>query len=257
MTAFSGIERFFTWWFGELQSVLPRFLRNRISDSGDQVRLLLGEGTARFRSGPGKDGNILGAIEFEPDSPQTQRDKVQSLLRPATGRARDVVVLLDDGKVLRPEVELPQAAEENLIEVLAFEMDRNTPFLADEVYFDHRVGAVDKELKRITVTLGVAPKGEVHQALRVARAWGLQPSRIAIQDKTGEPVFDLMPSGEHKPRGRLLERSLGALVIIACILVGASLYLPLKQKEDQLAAIPLRLQFPADDVLGIPPGILQ
>ncbi len=242
MAIFSGIGRFFGWWFGELQSALPRSLRSRLNEGGDQLRLLLAEGGARLQTGPGRASRDLGQVNFEPDNPQKERSTVQRLLRRGRTRGRDATILLADDKVLRPQVELPQAAAENLEEVLSFEMDRNTPFRADEVYFDHRVCATDKEAKRITVELGVVLRNEVEQALRVARSWGLRPARIAVAGEAGVPLFDLMPHGERQPRGRMLKQMSGALAITACVLVGVTLYLPLKQKEDRLAATQARLE---------------
>ena len=41
---------------------------------------------------------------------------------------------------------MPAATEENLPQVLSFEMDRLTPFRSDEVYFDHRVVGRDRAI---------------------------------------------------------------------------------------------------------------
>ncbi len=51
----------------------------------------------------------------------------------------EVVLCLPKDKALTRALTLPLAAEENLREVLAFEMNRQTPFRADQVYYDYMV----------------------------------------------------------------------------------------------------------------------
>ena len=53
-------------------------------------------------------------------------------------------------------VTMPAATEENLRQVLGFEMDRLTPLRADEVYFDYRVVSRDAAAGQIAVQLAVA-----------------------------------------------------------------------------------------------------
>lgn len=250
MSPFSVISRFFAWWFGELHSLLPGGLRRRFSDSADQLQVFLSERGARFSHGQGAVGTDLGQVAFEPDNPQKERNAVQRLLRRGKAAGQGATVLLDDSKVLRPTVELPRAAEENLNEVLAFEMDRNTPFKADEVYFDHRVHENDKEPHRITVDLVVALRSEVEQALRVVRAWGVQPNRISVAAGQAGSLFDLMPDSERRPEGRLLKRLSGALAVAFCVLVAIALYLPLQHKQERLAEVRERLDVVRKEALA-------
>ena len=69
-------------------------------------------------------------------------------------RAGQVVLVLPDDQVLRRTVELPLAARENLREVVSFELDRYTPFAAEDVMFDLPEAAgdpvtVDRDLVQV------------------------------------------------------------------------------------------------------------
>jgi hypothetical protein len=64
------------------------------------------------------------------------------LFRRMDGRF-SILLCLANTKVLRQIITLPLAAEENLQQTLRFEIDRYTPFRADQVYFDYRIKARD------------------------------------------------------------------------------------------------------------------
>ena len=61
-------------------------------------------------------------------------------------------------KVIFKRLSLPSPTEENLKEVLGFEMDRYTPFALEDVYFDFKIVKRDEEKKIIHVLLMVVKK---------------------------------------------------------------------------------------------------
>src|SRR5262249_28882279 len=64
-------------------------------------------------------------------------------------------------RCLRRDLPLPAAAEDKLRQVLSFEMDRQTPFKADQVYFDYRIATRDAAAKNLAVNLTVAPRAQL------------------------------------------------------------------------------------------------
>jgi len=67
-------------------------------------------------------------------------------------------VNLDNSRVLAKLVTLPASTEENLHEVIKYEMDRYTPFSANDVYFDYRIEGRLAEKDLIKVLLLVVRK---------------------------------------------------------------------------------------------------
>ncbi len=67
------------------------------------------------------------------------------------GTALDIQI--SSTEVLTRQVSLPESTEENLYEVIQYEMDRYTPFSKDDVYFDYRIEERNKERKTIKVLL--------------------------------------------------------------------------------------------------------
>ncbi len=111
----------------------------------------------------------------------------EELLRKCLGRLQQQknvprFLLLDGKQVLRRVLSLPLSAEAKLREVVSFEIDRQTPFTQDQVYFEARVLSRNLESKQCQVELIVLPK----QALEK----NLKPLGILAGDLSGADVFD-------------------------------------------------------------------
>ena len=86
--------------------------------------------------------------------------------RPAAARAS--ASRTDEALVRR--VTMPAATEENLRQVLGFEMDRLTPFRADDVYFDYRVVSRDAAAGQLAIAArGGAPRAGGRAGREAAR----------------------------------------------------------------------------------------
>jgi len=234
------IARFFDWWIGELAACVPDRLRRIFVREPAALEVTPGDGDARFalrRDGRSRD---LGAIRDHPAS--ARRGELARLLRGISPRELDIVLQLPPDRVLRRRVSLPLAAAENLREVLAFEMDRHTPFKAGEVAFDYRIIGTDGEAKRIDVDLAVAPRALLDQAADVVASFGLTADRIGIAggDPGGRRPFNFLPNGNAA--GRSTARRLTAvLAVAAAVLAAVAVYLPLHARQSILASYEARL----------------
>jgi general secretion pathway protein L len=186
----------------------------------------------------------LGSVAVDPAAPTAARPALRERLRGFRRRGVEVVLRLPSAHVLRRRIELPLAAAENLREVLGFEMDRLTPFKAEDVAYDFRVAATDREAQRMSVELAVAPRAVIDEAVRVVNAVGLAPDRVAAapRDSGDEdaPSFNLLAPEATSGR-RLLPRLNGVLALAVCVLLAALALWPLQRKEAQLADLEARL----------------
>jgi len=67
------------------------------------------------------------------------------------------VLRLSNADILAKSLTLPLAAQPELRQVLSFEMDRETPFTPDELYWDHRLETTDRQKNRLSVRLMLVP----------------------------------------------------------------------------------------------------
>ena len=216
---------FFTWWGEELSSLLPEFLLT-IFRNGKPVKLYYAEETLRLVNhgvtGEEVHNNFLNGIDF--DDPDQKKV--------LTG-ASEVRLCLEKKKYLIKKVTLPIETEENLREVLSFEMDRQTPFTANQVYYDYVVSGRDKKARTLEVTLVLAPIERLTYALEV-----LQGNKIVInaispcEEHIG--IFNrvnlLPPEKREKPKKGFRYINYLLLLILFLLLL-ANLALPIWQKS--------------------------
>lgn len=91
-------------------------------------------------------------------------------------------LLLDNKQVLRRILSLPLSAEGKLREVVSFEIDRQTPFTLDQVYFEARVIGRNLQTKLCQVELIVLPKQTLEK--------NLKPLGVLAGDLSGADVLD-------------------------------------------------------------------
>ncbi len=168
------------------------------------------------------------------------RMTVGELAQRAAGwdESRPVVLLLKPGQYLRRCIVLPAAARDNLIQVVGFELDRHTPFSADQVHYTARIV---KALpgNRIRVEFVLVLKALLDECLdRLAEA-GLFPHRVTVRSPEGEPLpdIDLLPA-ERQPRTRRWQRRLNyGLAMLAVGLLTAAMTLPVIHQRHTIAQL--------------------
>ena len=231
-----AITRFFQWWWGELADCVPDRVRAFFRRRPAALVLTPSDGGVEFTLHRGGRSHNIGGIRF--DSALEPRHALTRLLRGAAPRDLDVIVNLPAERVPRRSVTLPLVAQENLREVLDFEMDRHTPFKAGEVAFDYRVTGADPEYKRLTVDLAVVPRELLEEASGLAGSFGLSPDRIGVagEDSQGDRPFNFLSRGNPASYPATQRRLLIALSVAVAVLAIVAAYLPLYAKERTLVA---------------------
>ncbi|HSR71248.1 MAG TPA: PilN domain-containing protein [Kiloniellales bacterium] len=239
-----SVGRFLRWWGGELAACLPPRVRAALGRSRPQLLVEIDEERARFVVCKGGEKTQLGEVsvtdaDLSAQQSGPQRAAVAALIRATKVSAAEVVLRLPRDKVLRRMVDLPAAAAENLREVLGFEMDRHTPFKAEEVCFDFALAGTDPTRKRLSVDLAVVPRELAEQSLRMVAAWGLRADALTVADGDSRPArrFDLMPPGRASRSGSGLWRATLVQAVLALVLLAVAAYLPLRQDRKELAAL--------------------
>ncbi len=134
----SPVGSFFRWWLGELKQAMPVSWQARLQHAMRRVTLTLEDESLVV----GADENRLDSrLESFPlsEDPKLQQQQIGDLLEQNELQEAPRFLLLDKRSVLSKDIRLPQAAEANLAQVLSFEMDRQTPFTAANVFFDGKI----------------------------------------------------------------------------------------------------------------------
>lgn len=166
-----AVLRFLNWWLTTLASLLPaswRGGRGGLEARVDGEALVLGRGAG---------GKWRELRRLTPDDKTLAADIDQP-----------VTLRLAAAQALRQELNLPQAASSELAQVIGFEIDRRTPFRAEQVYADWRVIGQDKAARTIAVALTVVPKSAVDGLRQRLESAGARVARVVLDDGRPLPV---------------------------------------------------------------------
>jgi general secretion pathway protein L len=152
-----------------------------------------------------------------------------------TGRSRRMVLRISAAHALTRVLTLPLAAEKNLRQVVGFELDRLTPFSANQVYYDVTVLERQPQQRRLRVELTVLPRAAADPALTPLRQRGLLPD---VLDLVGSrPGLNLLPP-EQRPRRNGWSRRLSAVaMLISLLLVAVAIVLPIWRQHQQVREV--------------------
>ncbi len=233
------LATFWRWWTGELVQLVPE--RLGLFHGAKRLPLVAVEGATVVVTDPRPPNAAeLARIPLASLEAAEGRNALRGAIEKAgETRSRARLGMGRDEALLR-RVTLPLATEENLQQVIAFEMDRLTPFRSDEVYFDFRVASRDAAAGQIHVDVAVARRELVDARLGELRRWGVSVQGVAVRDdavKAGSPL-DLLPSEQRGDRESPTERLVGnALAAAVVALFVAALVLPLWQKRETVIAL--------------------
>ncbi|MBO0736922.1 MAG: hypothetical protein J2P48_10185 [Alphaproteobacteria bacterium] len=227
------VRQFFIWWFGQLADLLPPQLRRTALSAADALVIApvgaLGRGAAAVAVSLRRSGRETPLGEFDLDQ--------AGLAELPRSPGNPTVLRLGEADVLGKTVSLPLAAERELGQVLGFEMDRETPFSTEELYWNHRVTAIDRENGRLSVRLSLVPKANLDPLLVALGQSGIQPSRVEIADGPDAGFYlPLLGSGSNRAHNSY-SRLLWPAAVCCALLALAAIVTPFVRQQRALAAL--------------------
>ena len=229
----SPLRQFLNWWGGELATLLPAAWRALFAEAQARVLYVVASDAVEVHIDDSGRDLLLRRIALEPGADlAAQVDAALGANR--VERARWLWV--PGGQVLRRTLPLPAAAIERLRDVVVHEIDRQTPFRADQVCFDCRVLDVDATTKVAQVELLVLPKDRLEAALAPLGALADRLSGVDARDQSsGQPLqCNLLPPDRRQRRDR---RALWLHLGLAAIALAALLFALAQMLDNRRAAV--------------------
>lgn len=230
-----SVSEFFRWWRAELAGMLPDEFRRRFARRQDV--LMLAPAGDEVRVGRRGNGRYEDLGRLDPGSADA-RGRMRALLGGLGPETTRVEVTVPAEQLLRKQIQLPLAAEENLREVLGFEMQRQTPFRAEQVYFKYQVSARRPQSQQITVALCVVPRSVVAPVLAPLADWDLVPADGGGGSGEDDGLFVFESGVAGQVSSNALQRTLLAVNIV---LLAAVVAIPLLQQQRHLDELRTRL----------------
>lgn len=235
----SPLGRFWRWWSGELLLLVPQWLRQSSVNAANGLLIEVTPQAVILRRWLKDSLTVQGQIDRQSGDHDTQSTAFQALFSKLHKRGERVALCLTDTQCLVKQVELPLAAAKNLRQVLSFEMDRHTPFKADQVYFDFRVLQVENQKNQLVVKLVVVPRSVVNGALDLLERWGAPVNAVyvaglAVPD--GDAI-NLMPAERSTTQPSKLYGTNAGLLLLILILGITAIAIPIWQKRQAVIAL--------------------
>lgn len=216
------LYEFCAWWIGQLSDCIPKEWRRAATSMPDCLTVT--------PTGPVRSGVTAVSVSLWSKNRETSLGEFRIIdngLAGVPNPARLPVVLrVADSDVLCKTIALPAATERDLAQVLGFEMDRETPFAADDVLWGYRLTDRDRQRGQIAVRLRLISRAQLAWLLDAFADAGILLARAeiagGIDDGLVLPVdangAQLMPRG----RTRFLRWASAALCLVFATLVIAS-----------------------------------
>jgi general secretion pathway protein L len=167
MTTLGGwIKSGWQWWLAELQAMIPDKWQYLLIQQSRVIAVRSPNGLYQFY----KNGRLLDHLPVREHQP--------------------VTLALPASQILMRSLSLPKLPPKDLRALVALDMDRLTPFSADDVLFDLHLLDNSLDARKQSVLLAIVPKVAANTALDRARASGLSPQSLKI---SGKATGDVLP----------------------------------------------------------------
>lgn len=222
-----NFKQFFRWWRRELSFLVPEKIRLWIVEErgfiivrpqGQQLLLSYAyedhEDPLATVDRGSKDPGLAGLYEADARLPKAR-----------------VILRLTAQDAIQKELSLPAAAKENLQQVVAYELDRLTPFKAEQVYFTVQVLPGSNEPGQLRVMLILTSKALLDGLYEDLKTQGLTPVFV---DFDGSPNdleriddgYNLLPEYRRQKTPKLPQIINAALITLCVLLFAVVIALP-------------------------------
>jgi general secretion pathway protein L len=216
-------------WRRQLGACLPRSLRILLLGRDQRLLVVPRDGEAGLYMAEDDVRHPLGDFALDAD------DFMPQLPPGFAGHAHSTVIELPADQVLYRSLSFPAQVRDNLQQVIRYEVDRLSPFQADQVFFDIRLNGTSRRGDRILVDLALCRRDRAEPWLQRLRESGSAADQLTWDGAW--PKANLLPPAERPRRHGNGWKLTGALLLLALTLGTATLITPLWQRGQLLESL--------------------
>ncbi len=221
-------KKAYSWWWHGLVACLPELWRRNAKHMPTVLGTIDGA-TLTLEVSDKKGGQ---ANQFLLDChAETAGDALLQWLKPY--KNYDIVIELDEAHYLHTSFSLPAQAKDNLDQIIQFEIDRQTPFSADQVYYGYHVDDHNNK-HSVLVSLVVVPKSFVADLQNFLTDTAMRINRLLIETQPDRIEIIVSESAKKSARFSHINTWLAGSIIV---LILAVLYKPILYYEHKIKAI--------------------
>lgn len=234
----SALGRFWYWWSSELRSLIPVRWRERLAGSVHKVHITAHASGYQLYV----DKSESPVFELASgDDVELNRRQLAEILEQHDVDDPEVVLLLPEALALKRTISMPLAAERELKQAIRYDLDRQTPFNPDDIFFDYRVVDRRPDTSQMDIELVAVPKQNLERQRTELNQAGLGLHRIDIQASNQDQAlagtgYNLLPYEQRARRINRRGRFHLVLGAVAIFLLGIVMWQSLSLRRDALGA---------------------
>ncbi len=242
-----GLEHATRWWLDALWTLVPGRVKRMISYWRRVLVIESHKGRlALYLQSQGR-RQLVCDLSYDNADVETAGQALVTMLADHPIRVDHIILHLVFAPVLQRQVRLPWAARRSIRESVGYDLDRQTPFSPDQVYYGVKEYAADRRTGHIDVILEVVRRTDLDPVLAVLDAAGIVPDRVA----KGPDHPDLLPANRSGFAGLFAPRVTAGLATLVILLTIAAAWLPLERVQDARDALSPRLQEARSNALAV------
>ncbi len=195
-------SRLLKWWLGELSTMVPVWMRSSELTREHYVLVALDQISAK-------------------------------MAKPEVASPRVAAITLSANQALRKTITLPLATEENLRQVLEFQMEQHTPFAANQLYFGYSVLSRDFAAGELKLEFVAAPREAIDAATKTLLVLGVDVRAVFPDEQlSAGRLLNLLPAARGNAPSPLRHGANPWLAALVALLMLAALVAPLVIKRE-------------------------
>ncbi|MDP3010165.1 MAG: pilus assembly protein PilM [Methylococcales bacterium] len=216
------VKTFLRWWGHELSFLVPEKIRQLLSEPQGFIIVSAEKQQLTLTYQLGEQVELLATLARDMTAVEQYKDLLATDERLSKAK---VILRLSAQDAIEKELALPIAAKENLHQVVAYEMDRYTPFKADQVYF--AVQKLPKKLNndpdQLKVQLVLTPKTTLNTLYTDVNTLGIVPliadyEGVANDIAHSNDSYNLLPA-HLRPEVSKISRIIHTILISSVFLL--------------------------------------
>ncbi|MEQ1637882.1 MAG: PilN domain-containing protein [Methylococcales bacterium] len=225
------LRLFWRWWFYELDLLMPSWLRKFFYVQQPQLFMRLNNFQIALYRIDKHSEQLLASFYLHNEGKQAQSEFFKQ--HPEWLNATKIL-LLNTRQILKKRLDLPLATQENLKQVITYELDRYTPFSSDQCYFATQVLGKNKASNRLVLELMVVSKAKLNAQVKELLDFGLGMDHVAHESDRERyflnayiQPYDLLPDEFRRDRPQNFKWLKRFFVLCFWLLAGVAIALPI------------------------------
>ncbi|MEI7795390.1 MAG: PilN domain-containing protein [Methylococcaceae bacterium] len=243
---------FLRWWGRELAFLIPAKIRQFFhAPRGAIIIRLIGE---QFELNYEINGQQEFLVTMARDISGTET--VKNLILNDRFKNALLILRLSHQEALSKTLNLPLAAQANISQVVSYELDRYSPFKADQVYFATRIERIDTEAAQLIVQLLLAPRLLLETLYADCKTLGMSLDYVDVESCPNDlqqlySAYNLLPAHLQPKIANTPRRIIAGLLTLLAVLSVSSLALPVWLEYQAVEALQTKIAKIDKDVKAV------